>query len=130
MLAVSDNFEAGERNAARQIIDYWGGEGSFDAMQDAAQGYCRMTAGSNVLDWRSVKTTYINHEDLAQLNIPALVVRGGLAIPSMVAITDALTRSLPNVRPAVVDGASHFLITTHADDCVRLLSIFLAEVTT
>jgi hypothetical protein len=40
-------------------------------MPDAAQDYCRAAAGSNVLDWRSVKTTHINPEDLAQLNIPA-----------------------------------------------------------
>jgi pimeloyl-ACP methyl ester carboxylesterase len=98
-------------------------------MPNAAQDYCRAAAGSNVLDWRSVKTTHINPEDLAQLNIPAFLVRGGFATPAVVAITGALTRNLPNVRTSVVDGASHFLITTHADDCARLLLIFLAEVT-
>ena len=37
-------------------------------MPDAAQDYYRAAAGSNVLDWWSVKTTHINPEDLAQLN--------------------------------------------------------------
>jgi pimeloyl-ACP methyl ester carboxylesterase len=133
MLELSNAFEAaidaGEPDAAKRIIDYWGGDGSFDAMPDAAQDYCRATASSNVLDWRSVKTTDINPEDLAQLDIPVLAVRGGLANPAMVAITDALTENLPDVRMATVDGASHFLITTHADDCARLLADFLAEVT-
>ena len=55
-------------------------------------------------------------------------MRGALANPAMVAITDELAACLPQVRSAVVDGAGHFLITSHAADCARLLSSFLAEV--
>jgi pimeloyl-ACP methyl ester carboxylesterase len=55
-------------------------------------------------------------------------VRGGLANPAMVAITEGLAASLPDVRTSVIDGASHFLITSHADDCARLLADFLAEI--
>jgi len=44
-----------------------------------------------------------------------------------VEITDALGSSLPDCRTAIVEGASHFLITTHAEQCAKLLSSFLAD---
>ncbi len=66
--------------------------------------------------------------DYGRLTMPALIVRGGLANEAMVEISEGLAASLPDVRSAVVDGASHFLITSHADDCARLLADFLAEI--
>ncbi len=117
----------GERDAAGRIIDFWGGAGSFAAMPEPVQDYCRATAYANVLDWRTAFSFEAALDDYAGLKIPALVVRGGLANEAMVKITDGLAASLPDVRTSVVDGASHFLITTHADDCAQLLADFLAD---
>ena len=61
--------------------------------------------------------------------MPVLLVRGALANRQMVSITDALEGHVPNARSAVVAGASHFLITTHAQQCAQLLGDFLADVT-
>ena len=130
--AMSAAFEAayhdGERDAAGRIIDFWGGAGSFAAMPEPVQDYCRATTFANVLDWRTAFAFEATPADYARLSMPALIVRGGLANPAMVAITEGLAASLPDARSAVVDGASHFLITSHADDCARLLADFLAEI--
>ena len=121
-------YHAGERDAAGRIIDYWGGAHSFAAMPEAVQDYCRATAFANVLDWRTAYSFEARMADYAHLTIPVLLVRGARANPAMVEITEALKASLPNRRPAVVEGASHFLITSHAEECARLLADFLAEV--
>lgn len=126
--AFETAWHAGERDAAGRIIDFWGGAGSFDALPEPVRDYCRSTAYVNVLDWRTAYTFEAGVADYASLAMPVLLARGGLANPAMVEITEALSTSLPNVRQAVVDGASHFLITTHVDDCARLLARFLAEV--
>lgn len=130
--AMSEAFEQayhdGERDAAGRIIDFWGGAGSFAAMPEPVQDYCRATTYANVLDWRTAFAFEATPADYARLSLPALVVRGGLANDAMVAITEGLTESLPDARSAVVDGASHFLITSHAEDCAGLLADFLAEV--
>lgn len=120
-------YHAGEADAAGRIIDFWGGEGAFAALPEVVRDYCRSTAWSNVLDWRTAFGFRATRADYATLGIPVLLVRGEHANPAMVAITDALERSLPDVRSAVVAGAGHFLITTHAPDCARLLSDFLAD---
>lgn len=127
--AFEQAYHDGERDAAGRIIDFWGGAGSFGAMPEAVQDYCRATTYANVLDWRTAFAFDATLADYARLTVPALVVRGSLANDAMVAITEGLTASLPNVRAAVVDGASHFLITSHAADCARLLADFLAEAT-
>ena len=129
---MSDAFEAaydaGERDAAKRVIDYWGGPGSFDAMPEAAKEYCRTTTASNVLDWRTGYAVDAAPADFTRLDVPVLLVRGACANPAMVQITEALIPHLPDVRMAAIDGASHFLISTHAEACARLLSRFLAEV--
>lgn len=131
-LRMSLDFEtavdAGEVDAPRRIIDFWGGAGVFAAMPEAVQAYCRATATTNVLDWRTDFAFTATPAEYAQLDLPVLLVRGALANPAMVAITGELAACLPQVRTAVVDGAGHFLITSHAADCARLLSTFLAEV--
>jgi pimeloyl-ACP methyl ester carboxylesterase len=118
----------GERDAAGRIIDFWGGAGSFAAMPEPVRDYCRATTFANVLDWRTAFDFDAAMADYSRLSIPVLVVRGGLANAAMVEITDGLAACLPDVRASVVDSASHFLITTHAEACAQLLSDFLAEV--
>lgn len=123
-------YHAGEMDAAGRIIDFWGGEGVFAAMPEPVRDYCRKTAYANVLDWRSAFAFHAGKQDYAKLEIPVLLVRGSEACPAMVHITDALEEALPRVQPAVVAGANHFLITSHAEDCARLLAAFLEEVAT
>lgn len=129
---MSRDFEvalrAGEQDAASRIIDFWGGDGSFLRLPGPAQEYCRLTAAANVLDWHADFGFEARTADYASLAIPVLLVRGGLANEAMIEITDALETSLPTVRPAVVKGASHFLIISHAKQCAELLTSFLAEV--
>jgi len=117
----------GERDAAGRIIDFWGGAGSFAAMPEPVRDYCRATAFANVLDWRTAFGFEAGLADFGQLTMPALIVRGSLANAAMVEITEGLAASLPDVRASVVEGASHFLNTSHAEDCARLLADFLAD---
>lgn len=127
-LRMSRDFEAavnvGEQDAPARVIDFWGGPGVFAAMPEAVKAYCRETAAVNVLDWRTV-TSEVAAGDCAALDIPVLLVRGSEANTAMVAITDTLRDCLPDVRHFAVEGAGHFLITSHAPQCAELLSAFL-----
>lgn len=126
--AFETAYHAGERDAAGRIIDYWGGAGSFAAMPEPVREICREAAFANVLDWHTAYGFEAGMADYGRLTAPALVVRGADANPAMVEITEALVAGLPNARAAVIDGAGHFLITTHAKHCGELLAGFLDEV--
>ena len=119
----------GELDAPRLIIDFWGREGTYAAMPDPVRAYCREKASVNALDWRTVFAFDVSEADCARLNIPVLLVRGSEANSAMVEMTDALRSALPDSRHAVVDGAGHFLITSHAPACAALLNNFLSDVT-
>ena len=131
-LAMSRAFEAAaaadEVDAPGRIIDFWGNDGAYAAMPDPVKTYCRQTVHANVLDWRTAFAFEMRESDYALLDIPVLLVRGGQANAAMVQITEALGDSLPRATPRVVDGAGHFLITSHGAQCAQLLSDFLARV--
>lgn len=126
--AVATAHSLGERNAAKGVIDFWGGDGVFDSMPAQVQDYCRSTTAANILDWRSYFQFEAGASEFGGLNVPVLLVRGGCANPAMVEITNGLSASLPAARTAIVDGANHFLITSHQQECASLLAEFLTEV--
>ena len=128
-LRMSRAFEAavdaGESEAPGRIIDFWGGAGAYAALPDAVKTYCRQTAAVNVLDWRIAFDFKVTDMDCASLQLPVLLVRGERANPAMTAITNALQACLTDARPHVVEGAGHFLVSSHAPACAALLSSFL-----
>jgi len=117
----------GEHDAASRIIDFWGGDGSFDAMPDGVKGYCRKTTFANVLDWHTAFSFEANMSDYGSLSMPVLLVRGGHANIQMIEITEALRTCLPNQHAIVIEGANHFLITSHPRACAQYLSMFLED---
>ncbi|MGI9523466.1 MAG: alpha/beta fold hydrolase [Hyphomicrobiaceae bacterium] len=121
-------YNSGERDAAARIIDFWGLPGAFASMPEAVQDYCRSTTFANVLDWRTAFRFEASGSDYSKLKMPVLLVRGSLANSAMVHITDRLQACVPNNSLAVIDGAGHFLITTHAAECGILLANFLDNV--
>jgi len=46
-------FESGEEEAARRVIDFHDGDGSFDAVPPRVRDYIVATTRTNILDWRS-----------------------------------------------------------------------------
>jgi len=129
---ISDEYEAafhsGERDAAGRIIDFWGGDGSFDAMPKYVQEYCRQTTASNILDWHTAFSFKATISDYSTLSVPVLLARGAYSNLQMLKITETLQACIPNQRSAVIEDASHFLITSHPNACADLLGEFLQEI--
>ena len=130
-IKIKDEFEAAfnaqNDDAARIIIDFWGGDGSFDSMPNSVQQYCRQTAYSNVLDWHTALSFRAKADDYAKLSMPVLLVRGAHANTQMVQITKTLQTCIPNQRSVIINNAAHFLITSHAAECAHVLVNFLNE---
>lgn len=125
--AYAAALAAGEPDAPKRIIDFWGGDGAFRSFPDAVQDYCRQTAYANVLDWHTCFGFDAPPGDYARLAVPVLLARGGRGNEVIVTITDQLAASIPGARTEVVEGAGHFLISSHPQECAALLENFLAE---
>jgi pimeloyl-ACP methyl ester carboxylesterase len=128
---MSDAFEQavldGEHDAPARIIDFWGGAGSFAAMPAPVQDYCRQTAPANVLDWHTDFGHDFSGAELARLEMPVLLVRGQDVRHGHHGRVGVRAAHLPRGRFEVMAGASHFLISTHPQQCAALLDTHLAR---
>ena len=79
-----------------------------------------------MLDWMTVPSLTVDSVSLEAFDKPVLLARGSAANPAMVEITRLLECALPHAKSAVVDEASHFLISTHPAQCAGLMAEFYA----
>lgn len=114
-------FAAGEPDAAGLIIDFWSKPGVFKAMPQPVQDYCRSTAYTNVLDWRSAFGFNPFISDYAAIEVPCTIVRGEHAIQPMIDISDRIARQIRDAALLEVAGAGHFLISTHSQSCAAII---------
>jgi pimeloyl-ACP methyl ester carboxylesterase len=113
-------FADGETEAARRVIDFYSGTGSFDALPPRMRDYIVATTPTNILDWQTgfgaPPSAY------ADISVASLVLRGERGHPSMARSAEILRATLPNVSLVTVPGAGHFMIATHAADVARLIA--------
>ena len=114
-------FEAGKADAARHVIDFYGGAGTFDAFQVKVRDYVVATTANNIRDWSSGASFAPPLGDYGKIAAPTLVIRGANGHPGMIRIAELLSAHMPNARLETVAGGSHFLPATHPSDLAELI---------
>jgi pimeloyl-ACP methyl ester carboxylesterase len=120
-------YRAGEKSAARRVLDFWAGAGSFDRLPVKVQAYVEQTTPTNILDWQSVYGLDRPISDYASLDFPVSIMRGTSSHPAARQISATLARIVPRARLAEIANASHFVINTHPREVARLISEHAAE---
>lgn len=121
-------FEAGRSDAARRVVDFYEGDGSFDAFPPKVRDYVVATTASNVRDWSSGTPFAPTLETYATISIPTHIVRGQDSHPAMVRIAELLAGHIPNASITTVRGGRHFLPATHAAELANLIDTHLQSV--
>jgi len=114
-------FEANRPDAARHVIDFYGGEGTFAAFPAKVRDYVIKTTPANIRDWSSGTPFEPAPSAYHQIAATTLVVRGGNSHPAMMRIAEILAEAIPQARLETIDGGSHFLPATHPAELARLL---------
>lgn len=112
----------GEPDAARRVIDFWTGEGSFAALPPKMRDYAVQTTPANVLDWPAMFAFRHPLSDYAKLELPVLLIHGDRSHPSLHRIAALLSEYIPNARLEKIPGASHLLIGTHPKEIAPLIA--------
>jgi pimeloyl-ACP methyl ester carboxylesterase len=112
-------YRSGEQEAARRVIDYYGGGGSFDAMPQRMRDFVVATTPANVLDWQSGFDPAPS--EYAAIGVPCLVLRGGDGHPALARTAELLCQCLPKASLATVPGATHFMMATHPAEVAGLI---------
>jgi hypothetical protein len=66
-------FQAGETAAIEQMIDFYGGAGTFSSWPDRVREYAAQTTPVNLLDWASAYGFELTPALLATVETPTLV---------------------------------------------------------
>lgn len=118
---------AEDPDAAAIIIDFYSKPGTFQSMPDAFRDYCRACAPTNDLDWLAAEGFCPPYSRFAKIDMPFTVVRGEHAIPAITNISEQLSYHAPRSQSRIVQGANHFLITTHARECAAIIDAHMQE---
>ncbi len=114
-------FDGGRPDAARHVIDFYGGAGTFDSFPPKVRDYVVKTTPSNIRDWSSGTAFEPPFSSYQQIAAHTLVVRGGNGHPAMLRIAEILAAAIPRARLETVAGGSHFLPATHPIELARLI---------
>jgi pimeloyl-ACP methyl ester carboxylesterase len=115
------DFARGDAEAARHVIDFYGGPGTFDSMPPKVRGCIVSTTPVNVRDWSSGTPFEPSKQTLQSIDIATTVVRGGSSHPAMRRIAELLHDSIPGAQLVTVDGESHFLPSSHPAEIAALV---------
>jgi pimeloyl-ACP methyl ester carboxylesterase len=115
------DFARGDAEAARHVIDFYGGQGTFDSMPPKVRSYIVATTPVNVRDWSSGTPFEPSKETLQPINVPTTVVCGGSSHPAMRRIAELLHDSIPEAQLVTVEGGSHFLPSSHPAEIAALV---------
>jgi pimeloyl-ACP methyl ester carboxylesterase len=114
-------FQAGERYAIAQMIDFYGGAGTFAAWPQRVRDYAAETTAVNMLDWASAYRFQPARALLAGIGVPTLVGWGENSHPAARRANQLLAQCT-GACVVTFRGAAHFMIATHAAEVARALA--------
>ena len=96
-------FEAGDKEAARMVVDFFGGAGTFDALPQRMRDYIVATTPTHYLDMHSgfdpAQAAY------AVISLPTLIIRGERTHPASARSAEILSRAVPGASLAKTEPA-------------------------
>jgi pimeloyl-ACP methyl ester carboxylesterase len=120
-------FESGEPEAIASMIDFYGGAGTYASWPARVRAYAEETTAVNILDWASAYAFPLSAAALEAIDLPALVAWGGASHPAARRANALLGQSIPRAFTATIDGAAHFMISTHPGEVARLIADHIAR---
>jgi pimeloyl-ACP methyl ester carboxylesterase len=120
-------FHAGEEAAIEQMIDFYGGAGTFASWPQRVREYAVEATPVNILDWASAYGFELTPALLGTVEIPALVLWGEASHPAARRANELLGRYIPNALTLAISGAAHFMIATHASDVAGAIARHVAS---
>ncbi len=108
-----------------EVINFWCGDGAFETLPDVIKDGMAPLVLNNIRHWDICTTIGARLVDLQQCEIPTQVVCGTQSNPVAHAISEHLSKEMPDCKKHVIQGANHFLVTSHANECLSILQDYM-----
>src|SRR5262245_4712445 len=118
-------FESGDKEAARRMVDYLGGEGSFDAMSPRMRQYIIDETATHILDMRSEFDPQLSA--FGNILLPSLVICGEGSPQSLRRTAEILRDALANASLSSIPEAGHFMPATHAPELAERIGYHVSN---
>jgi len=105
-----------------RFVDYWSGEGAWAAIPADKRAAMAPRLGKVALDFWSALNDPARLGDLADLDVPALVIRGGTSPLPVRRIAWHLGRTLLDARLETIENAGHMAPLTHPAEVNALVA--------
>ncbi|WP_163930790.1 alpha/beta fold hydrolase [Paraferrimonas sp. SM1919] len=103
------------------VIDFWGGTNSYAPLPDFVKEIMNKGVNNNLRHWQICSNSQYCQNDLNRLMTPTQLVCGSGSNQVAKAIVKHLRQQLPISQLDIIEGASHFLVTSHADQCLEIM---------
>lgn len=122
------SFENGDKEAARQVVDYLGGDGRFDALQSRMREYIVEATPTHILDIHCDFDPPLS--TFANILLPSLVIHGRRTVPSLQRSSEILSKALANASLRSISAGGHFLTNAHSGELAQLIGEHVSKVET
>jgi pimeloyl-ACP methyl ester carboxylesterase len=102
-------------SGAGHFVDYWSGEGTWDAMSHKLQMTLSQTLDKVILDFKALLNEPASLEDYGTIACPTLILCGEWARRPSRRIVQMLAGAMPKAYVQEVAGAGHMSPLTHPD---------------
>ena len=125
--AAGRALDAGDADgAARHFIDYWMGDGAWDATPPPRRPAI-LPSIVNVRGWaQALMTEPVTLAALRTLRLPVLLMVGRESTAAAQGVARVLAATLPEVQLLMLDGCGHMAPLTHAPIVNAAIADFLA----
>jgi pimeloyl-ACP methyl ester carboxylesterase len=115
-------YQSGEPDAARRVIDFWTGQGTFAALSPKMREFVIQTTPANVIDWPAMFAFRRPLSDCAKLQLPVLLIHGTKSHASLHRIAELLHGMITGAKLEKIPDASHLLIGTHPKEIAKMIA--------
>ena len=116
-------------DAARAFVDFWSGEGAFDAASESRRDAIALRMRTVTSHFHALLMEPLGLHHVARLCIPIMVVTGGRTVRAMRRLEQVTMQAWPHARHRVIGGAGHMGPITHAEAFNREVLGFLERET-
>ena len=115
-------YRAGDKEAIRSMIDFYGGAGTWASWPERVRAYAVETTPVNIRDWRCAYEQPLSPEMLAAIDVPVAVAVGAGSHPAICRANGLVAMSIKDATFKTIGGAAHFMISTHPAQVAQLIA--------
>lgn len=121
LLKYRESVRQNTPHACGQVIDFWCGEGAFAQLPGFIKDSMEPMTANNIRHWDLCVSIDSSSAILQKCLIPTRIVYGTDSHPLAHAIAEKLHSQMSQSKTYIIEGASHFLVTSHVDECVAVV---------